>query len=101
MDDAPTDDIESPEFGIFIGVYITLPGDDRESMVLARVKDRKRNHDGELVGTSNSNPILNTVVYNVETHDGSIQEYSANAIAENYGTKLTMMVTTIICSMKS
>ena len=53
VDDSPTDDIESPEFDKFLGVYVTLPGDDRESMVLARIKNRKRNHECELVETSN------------------------------------------------
>ena len=83
MDDAPNDDVESSEFDKFLGVYVTLPGDDGESKVLARVKDRKRNHDGKLIGTSSPNPILNTAVNNVETPDGNIQEYSVNVIAEN------------------
>ena len=52
-------------------------------MVLARVKDCKRNYDGKSTGTSNPNPILSTAVYNVEIPDGKIQEYSANAIATN------------------
>ena len=52
-------------------------------MVLDRVKDRKRNHDGKLIGRTDPNPILNTAVYNIESPDGIIQEYSANVIAEN------------------
>ena len=83
MDDSPTDDVESSEFDKFLGVYLELPGDDGESKVLARVKDRKRDHDGKLIGTVHPNPVLNTAVYNVETPDGNIQEYSANVIAEN------------------
>ena len=83
MDDAPNSDVESTEFDKFLGVYIELPGDDAESKVIARVKDRKRDHDGALIGRTNSNPILNTAVYNIETPDGNIQEYTANVIAEN------------------
>ena len=60
-----------------------LKGDDGESKVLGKVKDRKRNHEGMLIGTSNDNPILNTAVYNVVTPDGNIHEYAANVIAEN------------------
>ena len=83
MDDAPNSDVESTAFDKFLGVYVTLPGDDGESRVLARVKDRKRDHDGALIGKTHSNPILNTSVYNVETPDGHLQEYNANVIAEN------------------
>ena len=62
MDDAPNSDVESTAFDKFLGVYVTLPGDDGESKVLARVKDRKRDHDGALIGKTHSNPILNTAV---------------------------------------
>ena len=39
MDDAPNSDVESTDFDKFLGVYVTLPGKDSESKVLARVKD--------------------------------------------------------------
>ena len=83
IDDSVSADVESTAFDKFLGLYVKLPGDDGESMVLARVKDRKRDHDGKLIGASNPNPILSTAVYNVETPDGNIQEYSANIIATN------------------
>ena len=83
IDDTPSDDVESSEFEKFIGVHMLLPGDDGESMVIGRVKDRKRNHDGKLIGITDPNPILNTVVYHIGSPDGTIQEYSANVIAEN------------------
>ena len=51
--------------------------------VLAKVKDRKRDHDGRLIGRSNDNPILDTAVYNVITPDGNVHEYTANVIAQN------------------
>ena len=83
MDGAPTYDVQSEAFDKFLGIYVELPGDDGESKVLGRVKNRKRDHNGELIGKSHDNPILNTAVYNVETPDGNIHEYTANIIAEN------------------
>ena len=83
IDETPTNDIESTEFDKFLGVYMEIPGDDGGSKVLAKVKDRKRDHDGKLIGQSHSNPILDTAVYNVVTPDGNLHEYSANVIAEN------------------
>ena len=66
MDDAPLTGVESEAFDKFLRVvYVELPGDDGESKVLARVKNRKRDHDGKLLGKFNDNPILNTSVYNV------------------------------------
>ena len=72
-------DVESEAFDKFLGISVEIPGDDGESMVLGKVKGRKRDHDGELIGRSNPNPILNTAVYNVETPDGNI----ANIITEH------------------
>ena len=83
MDEAPTNDVESEAFDKFLGAYVQLPSDDGESKVLMRVKNRKRDHDGKLLGQYNENPILNTSVYNVESTDGIISEYAANIIAEN------------------
>ena len=34
-------------------------------------------------GTYHDNPILNTMIYDVEFPDGEVREYSANIIAEN------------------
>ena len=83
IEDSPTDDVESSEFNKFLGIYVELPGNDDESKVLERVKNRKRDHDGRLIGITNPNSVLNTAIYNIETPDGNIQEYSVNVIAEN------------------
>ena len=83
MDEAPTNDVSSDAFDKFLGIYLELPDDDGESKVLGRVKDRKRDHDGVLIGKSHDNPVLNTAVYNIETPDGNIHEYTANVIAQN------------------
>ena len=54
--------------------------------------------DGKVTGTYDDNPILNTVLYDVEFADGQVREYAANVIAENMltqvdsnGFTLTMM----------
>jgi hypothetical protein len=47
------------------------------------VKRRKRDEDGNLVGHSHSNPILDTGLYEVEFEDGQVGTYAANVIAEN------------------
>ena len=83
MNDAPTYDVKSSEFDKFLGIYIEILGDDGESKVLVRVKDRKQDHDGKLIGVTNLNPKLNTTIYNIETPYGNIYEYTTNVIAEN------------------
>ena len=39
--------------------------------------------DGQVIGSFNENPLLNTLVYDVEFPDGAIKKYAANIIAEN------------------
>ena len=52
-------------------------------MHAGRVKRRARSAAGELVGTQNNNPILDTHVYTVEFPEGECAEVSANVIAEH------------------
>ena len=44
---------------------------------------RTINLAGNTVGTYHDNPMINTLVYDVEFPDGEVKEYSANVIAEN------------------
>ena len=53
-----------------------------ESM-LGTVKSRKRDSEGNPVGRSNTNPLLDTREYEVEFPDGSIGVLTVNAIAES------------------
>ena len=39
--------------------------------------------DGTIAGEYDDNPILNSIIYNVEFRDGTIKEYSPNVITEN------------------
>ena len=57
-----------------MSVDVKLPGH------LACMKELKRDHDDKLIGTSNENPILNMALYNVETPNGHIAEYTSNVI---------------------
>ena len=45
-------------------------------------------HNGTIAGEYNDNPILNSIIYDVEFPDGTIKECSANAIAENMLTQV-------------
>jgi hypothetical protein len=54
----------------------------------AKVKQRSIGPDGNITGEYHDNPILNTIVYDVEFPDGTIKEYAANMIAENMLTQV-------------
>ena len=64
-----------------IGLHVSLPS--QGEIMHGVVKERIRNPDGTLKGTSNQNPILDTREYRVEFGDGSYQDYSANVLVEN------------------
>jgi hypothetical protein len=57
--------------------------DHGDSAALARVIRQTVDSDGNVIGLWDSNPILNTLVYECEFNDGTIKEYSANVIASN------------------
>ena len=52
-------------------------------MTKARVTSRKRDVDGNLKGTANDNPILDTHEYVVTFGDGDVTDLTANLIAES------------------
>ena len=66
---------------ILVGAEVLLP--QGESMKAALVKGRHTDDNGNVVGTFDNNPLLNSLIYDVEFPDGSIREYAANVIAEN------------------
>ena len=66
----------------FIGSDIVVPRFDNWQK--GRIKSRKRTADGMLlVGKENSEPLLDTRIYEVEFTDGGIHEYSTNTIIES------------------
>ena len=52
-------------------------------MYMAKVVRRAIGEDGKVIGSPNDNPILNTLIYDVEFTDGVTKQYAANFIAEN------------------
>ena len=75
-------DVELEALDKYIGAHVVLPGRDGATTVLAEIKGRKRDSNGQLIGTSNPNPILDTRVYNLEFPDGHTEAYPTNIIAE-------------------
>jgi hypothetical protein len=54
-----------------------------ENIQQAKAVGRSINSDSATTETYNDNPMLNSMVYDVELSDSEIREYSANIIAEN------------------
>ena len=52
-------------------------------MMQGKVLRRAMSPDGKIPGRYDDNPVLNSLVYEVEFTDGSVREYAANLIAEN------------------
>ena len=72
---------EKPITDHWIHAELNLP--QGEEMKAARVIGRSKNRDGNVIGSYNDNPLINTMVYDVEFPDGAIREYAANVIADN------------------
>jgi hypothetical protein len=47
------------------------------------VKRRSIDDNGKTIGTYSDNPIMNSIVYEVDFPDGELKEYAANILAEN------------------
>ena len=69
-----------------------------EMVTTGKVTRRALSPDGQVAGTYDDNPFLNTIIYEVEFPDGQVKDYAANVIAENMltqvdsdGFTLTMM----------
>ena len=70
-----------PDLDLYIYAEVLLQKDG-EHMEAARVVGWARDEDSDAIDKYNSNPILNNRVYDVMFPDGSIQQYTANLIAE-------------------
>jgi len=78
-EDDDTPDTEA--YDQYITAKVMLPRGD--TLDKAIVTSPKRDADGALLGRANTNPLLDTQVYEVQFSDGASSEYSANVIAEN------------------
>ena len=72
---------QQPAHDKLINAEILLQLDD--TVVLGKVKGRSVSDDGKVTGRYDDNPILNSIVYDVEFPDGQVKEYAANILAEN------------------
>ena len=83
MDDHTMPEADSfQDYDEYINNEVLLPKNG-EHMMAAKVIRRTKNDDGETQGSHNSNPILDTRIYDVMFPDGAVQQYAANVIAEN------------------
>jgi hypothetical protein len=74
---------DSQDIDTYLNMELGLPRGDDGALQHATVKRRKLNKDGERIGTQNSNPLLDTRVYEIEFLDGTIEAVTANIIAKN------------------
>ena len=54
-----------------------------EEMVTAKVTQRTIGPDGQVTGTYDNNPYLNSIISDMEFPDGQVKEYAAIIIAKN------------------
>ena len=78
QNDAYFDDLDD-----YINTHVVVPGRDGATNVLAKIVRRKRDSSGTLVGTSHSNPILDSRIFELEFPDGRTEEYALNSIVES------------------
>ena len=72
----------TPEIGDnYLNMELILPRGG--TLARGRVTERKRDHEGNVLGRSNANPILDTQEYEVKFEDGDVTKLTANAIAES------------------
>jgi hypothetical protein len=72
---------QQPTYDQIISAKVQLQLGDEVSV--GQVRRRALGPDGIVVGTYHDNPIMNSIVYEVEFPDGQVKEYAANVIAEN------------------
>ena len=66
---------------MLIHAKVLLPkGDNVQS---TKVQGKIKDNDGNIVGTFDYNPILDSIIYDVEVPDGADKKYAANVIDEN------------------
>ena len=81
--DAPPENLTpTPEIGDnYLNMELMLPCGG--TLARGRVKERKRDHEGNVIGWSNANPILDTREYKVKFEDGDVTKLTAKSIAES------------------
>ena len=72
---------QQPVYDKLINAEVTLQLDKK--VATGTVRRRANDINGQVIGTYDDNPFLNTMIYEVEFPDGEVREYGANLIAEN------------------
>ena len=75
-------DADDLDLNKYISAKVMLPRGGH-TFASGRVLKRARDQNGELIGKENSNPLLDSSVYEVEFEDGTVERYHANIIAEH------------------
>ena len=72
---------QQSDYDKLINAEILLQLDDK--MIMGKAKGRSLGDNGKVVGSYDDNPILNSIIYDIEFPDRQVKEYSANILAEN------------------
>ena len=87
ISEAIPEEIDQPyleQLDQYIGAKVVIPGTtENTTPVLATIKGRKRDANGNLIGCKNANPIFDTRIYQLQFPDGRVEEYGMNTILEN------------------
>eukprot|EP00980_Cylindrotheca_fusiformis_P018168 scaffold5886_cov93-Cylindrotheca_fusiformis.AAC.2 len=75
------DETAPVEYDKYISTKVQIPVGD--SMMFGTVRKRKRDEEGNLIGHTHDNPLLDTAMYEVEFEDGRVEAFYANQIAEH------------------
>jgi hypothetical protein len=79
VDDIPTPDIDD----CYLNTELASKTDPDGEARFGKVKKRLRIEDGQPIGRENSNPLLDSRMYEVEFYDDAKEAFAANIIAEN------------------
>ena len=90
---------QQPAYDQIINAEVQLQLGDE--IVTGKVVQRTIGPDGQVTGTYDNNPFLNSIIYDVEFPDGQVKEYAANIIGENMLTQVDSdgMSTTLMEAM--
>jgi hypothetical protein len=75
------DKFDNNAYNWYLGAKLSINRGDGE--IWGRVVKRARGNDGELIGRSHNNPLMDSREYWIEFPDGDEGKYAANVVAEN------------------
>ena len=55
-------------------MQVVLSDNNNTSTILAKIRNRKQDYEGTIIGKSNNNPILDTRTYELKYPDGPIEK---------------------------